>query len=107
MRNFGGFRRVFGMALMALASALAQAQFPSSNVDLYAQVTLAQFSANSGNDCWGYVSPSGRQYALMGLNNKIAFVEITNPSSPQYFGLVAHTSSTWADVKVYQNFAYV
>ena len=81
--------------------------FNSVNVTLYANLTLSSFSANSGNDIWGYVSPSGREYAIVGLNNKAAFVEVTNPASPDYFANVPHTSSTWADIKVYQNVAYV
>ena len=34
---------------------------------------------NNGNDCWGFVSPSGREYALMGTSSGTAVVEITNP----------------------------
>ena len=81
--------------------------FDSSNVELFAQLDLASFSASSGNDCWGYVSPSGREYALMGLNNKVAFVEVTNPSAPNHFASVAHGSSGWCDIKVYRDHCYI
>ncbi len=81
--------------------------FPAHNVILYSHIDVIEFNANSGNDCWGYVSPSGREYALMGLSNKVAFVEITDPSNPDWFATVLHDDSLWGDVKVYQDVAYV
>ena len=74
--------RALVLGFTALAFTTAQAQFQSSNVTLYKQFTLAQLGASSGNSCWGYVSPSGREYAIMGCSNKAAFVEITLPFPP-------------------------
>ena len=58
--------------------------FPSENVTLLSQVALDDFPGQPirGNDCWGYVSPSGREYAIMGLQNGTGFVEITDPGNP-------------------------
>ena len=81
--------------------------FPSQNVSLYNQIDLSTFGASSGNDCWGYVSPSGREYALVGLNNKVAFVEITDPTNVDWFASIPHSSNLWGDIKVYQDVAYV
>lgn len=91
-------------ATMAL-SAFASAQF-GENVTQYSRISLSTFDASSGNDCWGYVSDSGREYAIMGLSNKVAFVEVTNPAAPQIIKTIPHTSSTWADIKVRGDFAY-
>ena len=77
-----------------------------SGVELKAQINLSTFGASAGNDCWGYTSPSGREYALMGLNNQVAFVEITNPSNPVIIAQIPHSSSSWGDIKVYGHFAY-
>ena len=85
----------------------ASAQYESFNVSLHAQIDLNTFGASSGNDCWGYVSPSGREYALMGVRNKAAFVEITDPAAPVWFDSVPHNSSVWCDIKVYQDHAYI
>lgn len=87
----------------------AQAQFSSSKVSLYAHIMLSDFTDNptSGNDCWGYVSPSGREYALMGLNNSLAVIEITDQANPFIVGQVSHSNSWWGDVKVYQEYCYV
>lgn len=96
-------------AAAILSSSAALAQFQSQNVTLLAHMPLNSFPSNpsSGNDCWGYVSPSGREYALMGLRNALAVVEITNPRSPVLVASIPHTSSLWGDVKVYRDHCYV
>ncbi|MCW5940526.1 MAG: choice-of-anchor B family protein [Fimbriimonadaceae bacterium] len=95
------------MAATLLLSSLGTAQYQSDKVTLLAQITLSQFSSSSGNTCWGYISPSGREYAIMGLNNKVTFVEITNPSQPRIVASISHTSNLWADIKTYRYACYV
>lgn len=94
---------VFG----AVLGVTALAQFDAHNVTLYRNLPPSTFGATSGNDCWGYVSPSGREYAIMGLNNRVAFVEITDPANPVVIATVPHPSSTWGDIKTYSHYAYV
>jgi len=62
--------RILGIRLIALVVVLgaiqpAVAQFESEGLELYSNLGLGAFGANSGNDCWGYVSGSGREYAIM------------------------------------------
>ncbi|MEQ8767346.1 MAG: choice-of-anchor B family protein [Planctomycetota bacterium] len=81
--------------------------FDSSGVTLLSWLPLSSFgSPASGADCWGYVSPSGREYAIFCHADGTSFVEITNPSSPQVVGTISGPNSLWRDVKIYQNFAY-
>lgn len=83
--------------------------FDSSNITLLSQIPLNNFfgvNAASGNDCWGYVSPTGREYAIMGLEGGFGFVEITNPTSPVIVDTVSGPSSLWHDVKVVGQYAY-
>ena len=84
----------------------AHAQHGSLNVNLYHQVTLRDFSASYAMDCWGYVSDSGREYALVGLSSGTAFVEITDPSNPVIVAQIGH-SRGGKDMKVYEDYAYV
>jgi len=58
------------------------------------------------NDLWGYVSPSGREYALVGFSDGFAFVEITDPTSPQLIFWHNGPNSTWRDIKVVGTHAY-
>jgi choice-of-anchor B domain-containing protein len=82
-------------------------EFPSQGVHLLAWLPINEFgSFSSANDCWGYVSPSGREYAILGLSGGTAFVEITNPGNPQIIAVIAGPNSLWRDIKVYQHHAY-
>ena len=94
--------------------------YPCSNVDLLSNVSLAQMNCNSGNSLYGWTDPQdGKEYALMGCDNGIAFVDISDPVNPVFVGkLPAHDpdgvgapdhggESLWRDVRVYANHAYV
>ena len=63
-------------------------------------------AATDANDIWGYVSPSGREYALIGLSNGTGVVEVSNPANAQLVEVIAGPSSSWRDIKTYQNYAY-
>lgn len=99
-------------AVAALSAGLAAAppiaaQFTSQNVTLRSQVLPAQVGAAEGSSCWGYVAPSGREYALAGYNNRMSVIEVTNPAAPVIVGSITHSPSLWCEVKAYQNYAYV
>jgi choice-of-anchor B domain-containing protein len=84
--------------------------FPCSNIDLARLVTLATLGGMTGSDVWGWTDPlDNAEYALMGVNNGTAFVDVTDPTDPTLVGrLPTQTgSSAWRDIKVYMNHAYV
>jgi len=63
-----------------------------------------------GNDSWGWTDiTTGKEYALIGTTSGSAFVDISNASSPVLLGILptATVNSTWRDIKVYQNYAFV
>jgi len=96
------------LVLMLFVGSPALAQFQSENTSLYAWLDLNDLGgADNGNDCWGYTSASGREYALMGMSNKLVVVEITDPANPVILGNVSHTNSSWCDVKVFGDYCYV
>ena len=86
--------------------------YPCSNVDLMAFLPLAQIGGGNGNDVWGWTDPTnGNEYAIMGLNNGTAFVDITNPVNPVYLGHLPPppgvNNSSWRDIKVYNDHAFI
>ncbi|MEZ4778268.1 MAG: choice-of-anchor B family protein [Flavobacteriaceae bacterium] len=84
--------------------------YPCDGYFLQSQLDLNDLNAGSGNDSWGWTDPlDGKEYALMGLRNGTAFIDISDPVNPIYLGkLPTHTSnSTWRDIKVYNNYAFV
>ena len=83
------------------------AGFDADGVQLEAWLPLNQLDGSgSGNDCWGYVSPSGREYAIIGTESGTNFVEITDPASPVVIDFINGPDSLWRDIKTYQNYAY-
>jgi choice-of-anchor B domain-containing protein len=84
--------------------------YPCSGIRLRKNVTLAQLGGGTGNDVWGWVDPlNGDEYAIIGLNNGVAFVDVTVPDIPIVVGRMATQtgSSVWRDIKVAQDHAYV
>jgi choice-of-anchor B domain-containing protein len=86
--------------------------YPCSNVDLMAFLPLAQIGGGNGNDVWGWTDPgSSREYAIMGLTNGTAFVDVTDPVNPLYLGHLPPPAgvlnSSWRDIKVYANHAFI
>lgn len=84
--------------------------FPCDSYDLMSEISLGTMSATSGNDSWGWTDPNtSKEYALIGLNNGTAFIDISDPTNPVYLGKLptATTNSSWRDVKVYQNHAFI
>ncbi|TDJ69595.1 MAG: choice-of-anchor B family protein [Planctomycetota bacterium] len=81
--------------------------FPSTGVQLLSWLPLNMLGGgSSANDCWGYVAPSGREYAIIGTSNNTVFVEVTSPGNPQVVATMPGPTSLWRDTKVYQDHAY-
>lgn len=84
--------------------------FPCLGYDLQDRITGGEMNASFVNDSWGWTDPlDGKEYALVGLNNGTAFIDISNPTDVIYLGkLPTHTgNSIWRDVKVYNNYAFI
>eukprot|EP01127_Copromyxa_protea_P005531 TRINITY_DN15453_c0_g1_i1.p1 TRINITY_DN15453_c0_g1~~TRINITY_DN15453_c0_g1_i1.p1 ORF type:complete len:467 (+),score=104.21 TRINITY_DN15453_c0_g1_i1:131-1402(+) len=86
-------------------------EYPCCGVDLLAFIDIPTLGgAFDGNDIWGWTDPQdGREYAIMCLSDGTSFVDVTDPSNPSVLGfLPTHTvSSSWRDVKVYKNHAFI
>ncbi|TVZ56438.1 choice-of-anchor B domain-containing protein [Lutibacter sp. Hel_I_33_5] len=84
--------------------------YPCKDYDLQSHVSLAQFGSSSGNDSWGWVdSTTNKEYALMCTNDGVHFIDISNPTNPVILGKLptATFNSTWRDVKVYKDHAFI
>lgn len=85
-----------------------RSNFPAYGVELLSWLSLPELNpaATSGSDCWGYTSPSGREYALIGISTGIAIVEVTNPADARLVAHIGGPTSLWRDVQVYGTYAY-
>ncbi len=84
--------------------------YPCDGYDLLGRISLNELNATAANDIWGWTDvASNREFALIGLNNGTAFIEITDTEDLIFLGKLptATTSSPWRDIKVYQDYAYI
>lgn len=59
------------------------------------------------NDVWGYTAPDQREYALLGVVDGTAIIDITDASSPNEISFIPSNRSTWKDIKTLGHYAYV
>lgn len=84
--------------------------YPCQNIALHALIPLADLgSAGEGSDIWGWTSPSGVEYVLMGCTDGLSIVDVSNSTSPAVVGWIpTHTvSSIWRDMKVYKHHLFI
>ncbi len=123
---------VSALVLMGSTAAIAQTfppfpepavgPFPDTvNMTLESQLLPAEIGAvtpRSGvllNDIWGWTSPDGEEYALVGTGDGMSIVRVTDPANPVHIGIVPTTApdsvaNLWGDVGVYdaadESYAY-
>lgn len=84
--------------------------FPCDGIDQLSSVSLDLVAASGANDVWGWSDEvTGKEYALLGVNNGLAFIDVTDAHYPVYLGKLptASSASLWRDMKVYGHHVYV
>lgn len=84
--------------------------FPCKDYDLMAHLDMQTLGGNEANDSWGWADPTTqKEYAIIGLDNGTAFVDITDTDEPIHLGNLptATTNSVWRDIKVYKDHAFI
>ena len=83
--------------------------FEMHNVHLHSRIRPEDMPHTPAHltDIWGYVSPSGREYALVGTRTGTLFVEVTDPHAPVTVGVIPHGEACCSDIKTYLDYAYV
>ncbi len=77
------------------------------NIDLQSHIPLDEFNIRpfSASDIWGFVDLNNqKEYAIIGLQNGTAVVDVSDPTAPVEVGAISGITSTWQDIKVYQYF---
>jgi len=88
--------------------------FSCSQIDLKSFLPIRAVGGERGvhlTDIWGWTDPeTGTEYALVGRSDGIAFVDVSDPTTPVYVGELPQTETarvnSWGDMKVYQNYAF-
>lgn len=90
-------------------------EFECKGIDLLSHLSKKDMGAEHRillNDIWGWTdAETNQEYALVGKQNSVAIVEVTDPVNPVYLGsLPSHDPEAvafWRDMKVYGNYMFV
>lgn len=91
----------------ACVNGKSAAIYSCRGIRLQSRVPLGRFSTRptTASNLWGYVDPNdGREYALLGLSNATAVIDVTIPEKPRIVGTVRAVDSLWREVKAYSVF---
>lgn len=89
--------------LLSLSLLLSSLTFGQLNMELVGERDYS----TEVNDIWAWVAPDGTEYALVGTRVGVSIVSLADPSQPTEVAFVNGPSSTWRDVKTWENYAYV
>ncbi len=94
--------------------------FPCDRMDIVSYLPISALGGNPNvpgapitlTDMWGWTdSTTGKDWALVQRIDGMAFVDVTDPSTPRYVGYLRLPAGTnpapWRDVKVFKNHAFV
>ncbi|MGB6267975.1 MAG: choice-of-anchor B family protein, partial [Olleya sp.] len=89
--------------------------YPCDGYDLLSRIPVSTLATTLGNeegsDIWGWTDPlDGKEYAIVGMTNSTAFVDISDPINPIFLGRIETANgntSFWRDIKVYNNYAFI
>ncbi|GJM44822.1 MAG: hypothetical protein DHS20C21_16640 [Gemmatimonadota bacterium] len=97
-------RMVVAAGLLTCVALPTNAQiFDSDNV-----VLLSRQDHYTGyNDVWGFVGTDGREYVIQGTTTGTAWWDVDDPTHPVQVQFIAGPNSTWRDMFVIGNYAYV
>src|SRR5438874_23897 len=71
----------------------------SENVSLFAQLKPDTSTAGRYTGCWGYVSPAGNEYAIVGGHNGTFTIDITDSTNVRLVSFVPGTEADWRELK--------
>lgn len=86
--------------------------YPCNGYDLMGYISIEELGGigASGTDCWGWTDiTTGKEYALVGTSTGTTFIDISDTQNLSIVGVLptATVFSSWRDIKVYENYAFI
>ena len=66
--------------------------------------SIGAFQFNGGAGCWGWISPDGEEYAIMGTGDGIDVVHVPTMT---HVGHAPMQACSWRELKTYRHYCYV
>lgn len=93
--------------LFVLFTLLTSISYGQLNIEELGRINLNSIHSSGLNDVWGYVDELGNEYALVGLEDGVSIVDVTDPTSPVEVFWAPGMNSIWRDLKTYGDMLYV
>ena len=82
------------------------------NIDLVGYVDAATMSGAGVADVWGWVDPeSKREFAILGTESGVQFIDVTEPSEPVHMGRLPvkapGNAAIWQEIEILNDHAYI
>ncbi len=77
------------------------------NMSLLGTLTYNDPQGDALSNICGWTSTSGTEYALVGWEQGMSIVDVSNPSAPVEVINVSGPTSIWREIKTYDHYAYV
>lgn len=77
--------------------------FSQLNTAFLGQINYSDACSN----LWGWTSPSGDEFVIIGTYSGTRIVDITDPTTPTEIFFIDGANSSWREVKVWDQYAYV
>ena len=89
-------------------------EHPCNDFDLMSRIPVSVLANTNGSpegsDIWGWTdSSTGKEYAIAAMTNSTAFIDVTDPVNPLFFGRLNSSAGNnyWRDVKIYNDYAFI
>lgn len=99
--------RRFGIGMLALVITAPAAAQVSQNVTLLSQQNLYGPGGAAYASCYGWTSPGGAEFAIIGVSTGTSIVDVTIPTAPVEKGFIAGPNSSWREMKTHGNYLYI
>lgn len=98
-------KRIFIILIVVLLQYTSGFCQTSSNINLLANDTFPPIRGRL-NDIWGY-SNGTQEYALIGFEDGVGIVDVTNPNNPNEIFYTSGFYGVWRDLKVWNDHVYI
>lgn len=93
-------KRIINLCVLGILALSTQAQ--NTNI-----VQRSRVPYPGTSNIWGHVDTTGKEYALVGANNQLSIVDVTNPDAPVKKFAVPGPNSAWREIRTWGKYAYV
>ena len=79
----------------------------SAQIGLNTEVLSNTTYPDRHSDIWGFVDENGREYAILGVYNGTAVIDVTDPRNPVELAFIEGANSIWRDMKHWGDYVWV